>query len=60
VDDCERAYDYLMGGKFFEPTGKVSKTLVSKLLDALKSLGDVPKDFPVDRLFLAGVTQVAD
>ena len=60
VEDCERAYDYLMGGKFFEPTGKVSKSLVGKLLDALKSLGDVPKDFPVDRLFLAGVTQVAD
>ena len=60
IEDCERAYDYLMGGKFFEPTGKVSKSLVSKLLEALKTLGDVPKDFPVDRLFLAGVTQVAD
>jgi len=60
VEDCERAYDYLIGGKFFEPTGKVSKSLVGKLLDALKSLGDVPKDFPVDRIFLAGVTQVAD
>jgi ABC-type nitrate/sulfonate/bicarbonate transport system substrate-binding protein len=60
IEDCERAYDYLMGGKFFEPTGKVSKSLVGKLLDALKTLGDVPKDFPVDRLFLAGVTQVAN
>ena len=60
IEDCERAYDYLMGGKFFEPTGKVSKSLVSKLLEALKTLGDVPKDFTVDRLFLAGVTQVAD
>ena len=60
IEDCERAYDYLMGGKFFEPTGKVSKTLVGKLLEALKTLGDVPKEFPVDRLFLAGVTQVAD
>ena len=59
-EDCERAYDYLTGGKFFEPSGKVSKALIGKLVDALKSLGDVPKDFPVDRVFLAGVTQAAD
>ncbi len=60
IEDCEQAYDYLIGGKFFEPTGKVSKALVGKLTDALKGLGDLPKDFAVDRLFLAGVTQVAD
>jgi ABC-type nitrate/sulfonate/bicarbonate transport system substrate-binding protein len=60
VEDAEKAYDYLIGGKFFEPTGKVSKALVGKLVEALKSVGDVPKDFPVDRLFMAGVTQVSD
>ena len=32
----------------------------NKLLDALKALGDIPQDFSVDRLFLPGVTQVAD
>jgi NitT/TauT family transport system substrate-binding protein len=60
TEDVERAYDYLIGGKFFEPTGKVSRALVGKLNDALKSVGDIPKDFPVDRLFLSGVTQVTD
>ena len=60
TEDVEQAYDYLIGGRFFEPTGKVSKTLIGKLNDALKTLGDLPKDFPVDRLFLAGATQVAE
>jgi NitT/TauT family transport system substrate-binding protein len=59
-EDAERAYDFLIGGKFFEPTGKVSKVLIGKLVDALKSVGDIPKDFSVDRLFLAGVTQITD
>ena len=60
TEDVEQAYDYLIGGRFFEPTGKVSKTLIGKLNDALKTLGDLPKDFPVDRLFLVGATQVAE
>ncbi len=60
IEDAERAYDYLIGGKFFEPTGKVSKALVGKLVDALQSVGDLPPGFPVNRLFLDGVTQVAD
>ena len=59
-DDVEKAYDFLIGGKYFEPTGKVSKSRVNKLLDALKTLGDIPGHFPVERLFLPGVTQVAD
>ena len=39
---------------------KVSKARLNTLVDALKALGDVPQGFPTDRLFLAGVTQVAD
>jgi ABC-type nitrate/sulfonate/bicarbonate transport system substrate-binding protein len=58
--DAEQAYDYLIGGKFFEPTGKVSRALITKLADALKSLGDIPKDLPVERLLLPGVTQISD
>ena len=30
------------------------------VVDALRELGDVPASFPVDRLFLPGVTQVVD
>jgi ABC-type nitrate/sulfonate/bicarbonate transport system substrate-binding protein len=59
-EDVEKAYEFLIGGKYFEPTGKVSKARLNKLVDALKSLGDLPKDFSVDRLFLPGITQVAD
>jgi ABC-type nitrate/sulfonate/bicarbonate transport system substrate-binding protein len=59
-DEVEKAYDFLIGGRYFEPTGTVSKVRLTKLLDALKSLGDVPRDFPVERLFLAGVTKVTD
>jgi NitT/TauT family transport system substrate-binding protein len=58
--DVEEAYEFLIKGKYFEPTGKVSKARLNKLVDALKSLGDVPKEFPVERLFLTGVTQVSD
>jgi ABC-type nitrate/sulfonate/bicarbonate transport system substrate-binding protein len=60
TEDAERAYDYLIGGRFFEPTGKVSKKLIGKLNEALKGIGDLPRDFPVERLFLAGVTEVGE
>ena len=59
-DDVEKAYDFLGGKKLFEPTGKVSKAKIGKVVDALRELGDVPADFAVDRLFLPGVTQVVD
>jgi ABC-type nitrate/sulfonate/bicarbonate transport system substrate-binding protein len=58
--DVETAYDFLIKGKHFEPTGKVSRSRLGKLVDALKSLGDIPRDFTVDRLFLPGVTQISD
>ena len=59
-DDVERAYNFLIPGKYFEPTGKVSKARLNSLVDALKGLGDLPKDFALDRLFLAGITQTVD
>lgn len=59
-DDVEKAYDFLIGGKYFEPTGKVSKSRLNALVDALRELGDIPPSFPTERLFLAGVTQTSD
>jgi ABC-type nitrate/sulfonate/bicarbonate transport system substrate-binding protein len=59
-EDVEKAYDFLIGGKYFEPTGKVSKSRLNKLVDALKTLGDIPQDFSVEALFLPGVTQTAN
>ncbi len=58
--EVEQAYDFLIKGNYFEPTGKISKSKLGKLVDALKSLGDLPPDFAVERLFLAGVTQLSD
>jgi len=60
ADDIEKAYEFLGGKKLFEPTGKVSKAKLTKVVDALRELGDVPADFAVERLFLPGVTQVVD
>jgi NitT/TauT family transport system substrate-binding protein len=59
-DDVELAYDFLIKGKYFEPTGKVSRSKLTRLVDALKGLGDIPREFSVDRLFLPGVTQISD
>ena len=58
--EVELAYDFLIKGKYFEATGKVSRSKLATLVDALKDLGDLPPSFSVDRLFLPGVTQVAD
>jgi ABC-type nitrate/sulfonate/bicarbonate transport system substrate-binding protein len=58
-DEVEQAYDFFRKGKFFEPTGKVSRKRLAALVDALVGLGDIPK-IEVERLVLPGVTQLAD
>jgi ABC-type nitrate/sulfonate/bicarbonate transport system substrate-binding protein len=58
-DEVEKAYDFFRKGKFFEPTGKVSRKKLGALVEALVSLGDIPS-IEVDRLVLPGVTQMAD
>jgi NitT/TauT family transport system substrate-binding protein len=60
VEDVEKAYDFLGGKKLFEPTGKVSKAKLAKVVDALRELGDLPADFAVERLLLPGIAQLAD
>jgi ABC-type nitrate/sulfonate/bicarbonate transport system substrate-binding protein len=58
-DEVEKAYDFFRKGKFFEPTGKVSRKRLAALVDALVALGDIPK-IEIERLVLPGVTQMAD
>ena len=58
-DEVEKAYDFFRKGKFFEPTGKVSRKRLAALVDALVGLGDMPK-IEIERLVLPGVTQMAD
>jgi NitT/TauT family transport system substrate-binding protein len=59
-DDVEKAYAFLHDKNLFEPTGKVSKTKVASVIDALRGLGDLPADFSIDRVLLPGVTQISD
>ena len=58
-DEVEKAYDFFRKGKFFEPTGKISRKKIGALVDALVSLGDAQK-IEIERLVLPGVTQMAD
>jgi ABC-type nitrate/sulfonate/bicarbonate transport system substrate-binding protein len=58
--DVERSYDFLLGGKLLEPTGKVSRAKLSALVGALQELGDLPSGFAIERLILPGVTQMSD
>ena len=59
-EDVAKAYDFLLGRKFFEADGKVSRTRMNAMLAALRELGDVTPALDVDRLLLPGVTQVTD
>jgi NitT/TauT family transport system substrate-binding protein len=60
AEDVEKSYDFLTRGKFFEPTGKVSKAKLAALVGALQQLGDIPGGFDIERLVLAGATQLTD
>jgi ABC-type nitrate/sulfonate/bicarbonate transport system substrate-binding protein len=59
-EDVAKSYDFLHNNQFFENTGKVSKTRMGALLNALKGLGDVEGSIEVERFVLPGVTQLAD
>jgi ABC-type nitrate/sulfonate/bicarbonate transport system substrate-binding protein len=55
-----KSYDFLRDNALFEPSGRVSKTKMGALLQALKSLGDVEGSTDVERFVLPGVTQLTD
>jgi ABC-type nitrate/sulfonate/bicarbonate transport system substrate-binding protein len=59
ADEVEKAYDFFRKGRFFEPTGRISRKKLGALVDALVSLGDVPK-LDIERLIMPGVTQTTD
>src|SRR5262249_32120779 len=59
-DDVDKAYEFLIKGRFLEPTGTISKAKLGKVVDALKELGDIPPGFAVDRLLLPELTKVTD
>jgi len=58
-EEVEKSYDFFRKGKFFEPTGTISRKRIGALVDALVSLGDAQK-IDVERLTLPGVTKIGD
>ena len=60
TEDVEKAYDFFVKGKFFEPTGTISRTKLNALVSAMQQLGDLPTPFDTEQLVLAGVTRVSD
>ena len=61
-DDVEKAYDFLHQGQILRADRQgLAGRGSSKLVEALKTLGDMPAGLRGrDRLFLPGITQVAD
>jgi ABC-type nitrate/sulfonate/bicarbonate transport system substrate-binding protein len=60
ADEVAKSYDFFRKGEFFEPTGSVSKAKIRAVTRVLESLGDLPGDIDIDKLFLPGVTKVVD
>ena len=54
-DDVTKSYDFLHKNKFFETTGKISRSKMGALIKALKELGDVEGSTEIDRFVLPGV-----
>ena len=59
-DEVAKSYDFFRNGEFFEPTGNVSKSKLRTVTKVLESLGDLPSNIDLDKLFLPGVTKVVD
>jgi NitT/TauT family transport system substrate-binding protein len=59
-EDVTKSYDFLLGGHFFETTGMISRAKLGKVLEALRELGDIPPNMPVESLFMPGLTRVSD
>ena len=60
IEDVEKSYDFFRKNNFFDRTGKISRTKMNALLDALVSLGDLRARGDIERFVLRGVAQVSD
>jgi NitT/TauT family transport system substrate-binding protein len=60
TEDVEKSYDFFAKGKFFEPTGVISRAKLNALVSAMQQLGDLPTPFDTEQLVLAGVTRLGD
>ncbi|MCX7314103.1 MAG: ABC transporter substrate-binding protein [Alphaproteobacteria bacterium] len=60
TEDVEKSYDFFVKGKFFEPTGVISRTKLNALVSAMQQLGDLPTPFDTEQLVLSGVTKIGE
>lgn len=59
-EDVAESYDFFRKIAFFERTGKISRSGLQNLLDAMKKLGDVTPSLTVDQLVMPGLTELTD
>jgi ABC-type nitrate/sulfonate/bicarbonate transport system substrate-binding protein len=59
-EDVEKSYEFFRKNNFFDRTGKISRTKMNALLDALQSLGDLQARGNIERFLLPGIAQIAD
>jgi len=60
TEDVEKSYDFFVKGKYFEPTGVISRTKLNALVAAMQQLGDLPADFDTETLVLPGISKLGD
>jgi ABC-type nitrate/sulfonate/bicarbonate transport system substrate-binding protein len=60
TEDVEKSYDFFIKGKYFEPTGVISRSKLNALVAAMQQLGDLPADFDTGTLVLPGISKLGD
>lgn len=60
IEDVEKAYDFFRKNNFFDRTGRISRSKMNALLDAMVSLGDLQARGNIERFLLPGVAQLSD
>jgi len=59
-EDAEGSYDYLRRIEYFEPSSKVSRAKLRKLVEMEQRAGTVSPAFTIDRLVMPGLTELTD
>jgi NitT/TauT family transport system substrate-binding protein len=60
TEDVEKSYDFFHKNNFFDRSGRISRSKMNALLNALLSLGDVQARGNIERFLLPGVAQLSD
>lgn len=59
-EDVEKSYDFFVKGKFFEPTGVISRAKLDALVKAMQQLDDLPANFDTNSLVMPDISKFAD